>query len=102
MLAVARTCAIFLATLHLVIPVSAWAGPQGAQVTHGSATFERTGNSTVIRAADNTVIRYGSFDIGRNESVRFIQPGPAARVLNRIQSPRPTHIDGTLRANGQV
>ncbi len=77
-------------------------GPQGERVVRGSAKFKRDGARTVIRAADNTIINYRSFDIGAGEIVRFIQPGPDARVLNRIRSVEPTRIDGVLRANGQV
>ncbi len=82
--------------------VPALGGPQGERVVRGHAKFKRQGDRTVIRAADNTIINYRSFDIGAHEMVRFIQPGPDARVLNRIRSVEPTRIDGTLRANGQV
>src|SRR5690606_9399121 len=32
----------------------------------------------------------------------FIQPSSSSKVLNRINSPKPTRIDGSLIANGHV
>ncbi len=81
---------------------SAFAGPEGAKVSSGSAEIRQRGNRTVIRVSDRAVIDYSSFDIGRGERVRFIQPGADSRVLNRIQSARPTTIEGSLKANGRV
>ncbi len=77
-------------------------GPVGEEVVHGSAQFAREGNLTTIHAADKTIIHYQSFDIARPETVRFVQPGETATVLNRILGAAPTQIDGTLRANGIV
>src|SRR5438105_15890238 len=37
-----------------------------------------------------------------NETVRFVQPGADARVLNWIGSLTPTQINGSLLANGRV
>lgn len=88
--------------LVTVMCVPALAGPQGEKVVHGDASFQRNGLETVIRAADNTIINYRSFDIGANETVRFIQPGASSRVLNRVNSRDPSQIAGTLIANGQV
>lgn len=95
-LALAAGTAIGLATAESL------AGPQGSKVVHGSAQITRNGNQTVIRAADKTILNHKSFDIGRNESVRFIQPNRNSRVLNRITGSAPTKIDGALIANGQV
>jgi filamentous hemagglutinin family protein len=85
-----------------VLAVPAWAGPDGQQVVAGNATFARQGNLTTITAANNTIINYNSFNIAVHETVRFIQPDASSRVLNRIQGAAPTHIDGSLLANGIV
>ncbi|MBX3322760.1 MAG: filamentous hemagglutinin N-terminal domain-containing protein [Phycisphaeraceae bacterium] len=85
-----------------LMSVPALAGPTGEKVVHGTATFNRQGDLTVIRASDRAIINYSSFNLAQHESVRFIQPGASARVLNRIQSDAPTFIDGSIRANGQV
>jgi filamentous hemagglutinin family protein len=86
----------------MMLAATCWAGPQNAQVAAGKATIRQRGNTTVIRASDRAIINYSGFDIARNETVRFIQPGASSTVLNRIQSARPTTIDGTLKANGHV
>ncbi|MBX3387372.1 MAG: filamentous hemagglutinin N-terminal domain-containing protein [Phycisphaeraceae bacterium] len=79
-----------------------WAGPEGEKVVRGAAEFSRQGSLTRITAADKTIINYDRFDIGRNETVRFVQPSATSRVLNRVQSADPSRIDGTLQANGIV
>lgn len=81
---------------------TAWAGPENPRVVRGQAEFRQRGNRTVIRVSDRAIINYSGFDIARGETVRFIQPNSNSRVLNRIESARPTQIDGTLRANGHV
>ncbi len=83
--------------------MQAFAGPEGERVVNGSAQFARDGSRTVINAANNTIIDYRSFNIAANESVQFVQPGAASRVLNRVpNSVNPTRIDGSLSANGIV
>ncbi len=79
-----------------------WAGPDNPQVVRGSANFQRLGNLTTITVTDNAIINYRQFNIAGPETVRFIQPGVDARVLNRITGGMPTRIDGTLLANGRV
>ena len=81
---------------------SAFAGPEGAQVVRGDVSITRNGTETLIRAGRNSIINYRNFDIGANESVRFLQPDAQSRVLNRIYSGSPTRIDGSLSANGRV
>lgn len=78
------------------------AGPDDPVVVRGSASFQRAGDLTTIRVSDNAIINYRQFNIAAPETVRFIQPGSDARVLNRITGASPTRIEGTLLANGQV
>jgi filamentous hemagglutinin family protein len=92
---------VIAAVLVLVTAVTR-AGPEGAQVIHGSAQFNQTGNYTAIQASDKAIINYSQFNIARPETVQFIQPNADASVLNRILSANPTTIDGTLLANGRV
>src|SRR5690606_34626014 len=86
----------------LALAAPALAGPEGENVVAGSAQFARQGDLTVIHAADRTIIDYASFNIAQHESVQFVQPSSTARVLNRVYGQLPTHIDGTLTANGMV
>lgn len=90
------------AGVGLALTAAAFAGPEGAKVAHGSATLTRQGDTTVIQAADRTVINYSSFNIASHETVQFIQPNASSRVLNRIQGADPSRIDGSLLANGRV
>ncbi len=85
-----------------VVSVPALAGPQGEQVVHGSASFHRDGARTTITTSQTAIINYQSFNLGSHESVTFVQPGAASRVLNRIDGAAPTFIDGSIRANGSV
>ena len=80
----------------------ALAGPQNPQVVNGSASFAAQGNLTTIQASNNAIINYSAFNIAAQETVRFVQPNAAARVLNRITGATPTTIAGSLLANGQV
>ncbi|MDX2147302.1 MAG: filamentous hemagglutinin N-terminal domain-containing protein [Planctomycetota bacterium] len=81
---------------------AALAGPEGAEVVHGDVSIQRTGDLTQIHAGHNAIINYKSFNIGAHETVQFVQPDVASRVLNRISSVEPTRIDGALLANGRV
>ena len=74
--------------------------PTGA--TDGVAFNNPSANVTNITAPDNAIIDYAAFNIAGNQTVNFIQPSSAARVLNRINSNTPTQIDGTLNANGII
>jgi filamentous hemagglutinin family protein len=78
------------------------AAPQGAQVAHGSAAISQAGNKLTIRPSDNAVINYKSFNIDRGETVQFIQRDANSRVLNRVTDANPSHLFGTLQANGRV
>jgi filamentous hemagglutinin family protein len=57
---------------------------------------------TVSQSSDRASINWQSFGIGTGESVRFLQPGPASIVLNRVVGQDPSLILGALSANGQV
>jgi len=77
-------------------------GPRGERVVKGRARVERAAEKTRIKASDGAVIEWDSFDVGRGEKVRFVQPGRDARVLNRVDDSAPTRIQGSIKANGQV
>ena len=84
------------------IPRAALAGPQGTQVVRGQASVEQLGDTTVIRASNRSILKFSSFDIDAGETVQFVQPSAKASVLGRIDSARPTEIEGALVANGRV
>ena len=76
--------------------------PTGGTVVAGHATIATAPNLTTVTAGNNSVLRWGSFDVGPSETVRFVQPGADARVLNWIGGLTPSQINGSLLANGQV
>src|SRR5512146_2072124 len=78
------------------------APPTDGTVVHGNATIATAPNLTTVTADHNSILRWGSFDISQGETVRFIQPGTDARVMNWIGGLTPSQIDGSLLANGQV
>ncbi|MBC7453648.1 MAG: filamentous hemagglutinin N-terminal domain-containing protein [Massilia sp.] len=93
-----------LALLAGVVSQPALAAPQGGQVVAGSATLQApTGGSTLVtQSSQNAIINWQSFSIGAGETVRFVQPGASAVMLNRVVGSDPSRIFGTLTANGQV
>lgn len=98
---VSRALACFLGA-GLALAPQAIAAPKGAKVLRGNVQFRTVGGVTTIWASHNSIINYKSFNIGAFETVRFVQPGANARVLNRITGSAPTLIEGRLLANGQV
>ena len=97
-----RARALLASLCAMSLAGSVTAGPRGEQVVAGQASVTREGAQTTIRASDNAVLRFESFDIGVAEGVRFIQPSERSRVLNQILGSEPTRIDGSLTANGRV
>jgi filamentous hemagglutinin family protein len=94
--------AVFYYTFFIASNSIVFAGPEGAEIINGMVSFQQNGLNTVITASDKSIVNYKSFDIARPEAVQFVQPHSNASVLNRINSANPTHIDGTLSANGRV
>lgn len=57
---------------------------------------------TVKQATDRALIDWDTFNIGRNNTVSFQQPGADSVALNRIHQQSPSKIFGRLDANGNV
>ena len=79
------------------------AAPQNGVVTQGNAAITTQGATTTInQASSKTVINWSSFNIGRSETVNFIQPSTSSVALNRINDSNGSQIMGSLNANGNV
>ncbi|MBP7216198.1 MAG: filamentous hemagglutinin N-terminal domain-containing protein [Candidatus Omnitrophica bacterium] len=77
--------------------------PAGASVESGTATFTQDANILTIEASNDAIINYNTFNIGSDETVRFIQPDASSRVLNRVTGTAGASlIAGSLLANGIV
>jgi filamentous hemagglutinin family protein len=69
---------------------------------NGNAVFSVNGNQLVVVNSNGTIIQWGSFSIGSNESVYFQQSSSSSSVLNRVLSGNPSEILGSLSSNGKV
>ncbi len=92
---------VALLAAALMAPM-AYAGPTGGSVVAGQGSITQHGNRTVITASNGAIFNFTSFNVNRNETVKFIQPSATSRVLNRISSADPSMINGHISANGVV
>ncbi|MDR1497347.1 MAG: filamentous hemagglutinin N-terminal domain-containing protein, partial [Puniceicoccales bacterium] len=101
---ISRSILFAAAALPVVFQPAATAatGVVHGNVVVGSAAFSHAPGTTTITAANKTIVEYARFNIGANETVRFIQPSPTATVLNRVTGSDPSNLLGTLQANGIV
>ncbi|MBF0629910.1 MAG: filamentous hemagglutinin N-terminal domain-containing protein [Magnetococcales bacterium] len=77
--------------------------PTGGQVVSGQGNVVTSGsNMTVNQHTPSMITDWQSFDIGKDASVRFVQPSADAAALNRVRSADPSQIYGNLSANGRV
>ena len=77
--------------------------PTGGEIVSGTGGISQSGNTMAItQTTERMITNWRSFDIGRDASVAFLQPGASSVALNRIQGERPSEIFGALTANGQV
>ncbi|MDJ0908260.1 MAG: filamentous hemagglutinin N-terminal domain-containing protein [Woeseiaceae bacterium] len=91
------------ALLCLVVSGPAVAGPEGGVIRAGDGTITEQGLLTLINQnSDRLAIDWETFNLGSNETVRFIQPGDTSVALNRIFDQNPSQIFGTIEANGRV
>lgn len=79
------------------------AAPEGGVVVGGTATIQHQADVTTIsQTSQRAAIDWTSFDIAKNETVNFQQPGSNSVALNRIIGNNASSIYGHLNANGQV
>ncbi|ECG1721513.1 filamentous hemagglutinin N-terminal domain-containing protein, partial [Salmonella enterica subsp. diarizonae serovar 17:z10:e,n,x,z15] len=77
--------------------------PTGGQIVGGQGSISTSGNQmTIHQQTQNMATNWHSFDIGKNNTVQFIQPDSSAVALNRVTGVSGSQIMGTLKANGQV
>ena len=102
-----------LSSVSLVMAVGLSPGlssaePTGGVVKSGSAFISSTGNTgakvTNIKQNNPGVLglEWSSFNIGRNETVNFIQPSVNSVAFNRILDSQGSQILGKINANGSV
>ena len=97
--ATGRVCALFLGVFAVV--VAAQAGPEDGRIVNGSGSISHSGTHTDIhQQSDFLSTRWGSFNIGANESVQAHQPGASSRLLIRVDGGGATNIAGSYSSNG--
>ncbi|HAF2118528.1 TPA: filamentous hemagglutinin N-terminal domain-containing protein [Salmonella enterica] len=77
--------------------------PSGGQIVGGQGSISTSGSQmTIHQQTQNMATNWHSFDIGKNNTVQFIQPDSSAVALNRVTGASGSQIMGTLKANGRV
>ena len=94
--------AIALAIAAAFAPLTSHANPVGPTVINGTASFATTGNTLAITNSPNAILNWQQFNIGKNETTKFIQQNSQSSVLNRITGQDPSQIFGQLQSNGKV
>ena len=98
----AAALSVTAASILLLSPY-AHAGPEGGQVVSGSGNISANGATTTIKqVSDKLSLNWQSFNVGKAESVNFVQPSASALAVNRIFDTQGSHILGRINANGQV
>jgi len=90
--------------VFLMLPIIAYANPQGGNVVAGSASIDQTkpASTVVTQTSQKAIINWHSFSIAQGEQTTFAQPNAQAIALNRVVGVDPSKIMGALKANGQV
>lgn len=92
-----------LVTLVGGMTTPAYANPEDGVVSAGAATITSAGNKLdVHQSTERVVIDWRSFNIEVDEHTQFYQPSSGSIALNRVNNGDPSHILGTLSANGNV
>ena len=88
-----------VAPAHAELPVPV----VGGFVSSGSATQTIIGDTLRIdQQSDKAILNWQSFNVGKENTVQFVQPGSSSVALNRINQADPSQILGQIIANGQV
>lgn len=93
--------AVVLASALSLFSIQVQARPQ-VESTRGNVRIQEQGKEMVVHASDNAIINYRSFDVQADEAVWFQMQDASHRVLNRVNSAHPSHVDGRLISNGIV
>ena len=77
--------------------------PEGGVVRSGSGSVTQNGKEmTIHQDSGRLAMDWTGFSVGKDETVRFQQPGKDALALNRVTGNQQSVIDGSLLSNGHV
>lgn len=99
----AGTAAAAFAAPPVGTPPAANTVPTGGQVVAGQAGISQNGAVvTVQQGSARAAIDWQRFDLGRDATINFSQPGRDSVTLNRVLDGNPSQIFGRITATGQV
>lgn len=77
--------------------------PEGGVIRSGEGAVTQNGKEMTIRQDfGRLAMDWTNFNVGKDETVRFQQPGKDALALNRVTGNQQSVIDGSLLSNGHV
>lgn len=77
--------------------------PEGGVIRSGEGAVSQNGREMTIRQdSGRLAMDWTGFSVGKDETVRFQQPGKDALALNRVTGNQQSVIDGSLLSNGHV
>lgn len=77
--------------------------PEGGVIRSGEGAVTQNGKEMTIRQdSGRLAMDWTNFNVGKDETVRFQQPGKDALALNRVTGNQQSIIDGSLLSNGHV
>lgn len=77
--------------------------PEGGVICSGEGAVSQNGREMTIRQdSGRLAMDWTNFNVGKDETVRFQQPGKDALALNRVTGNQQSVIDGSLLSNGHV
>ena len=90
--------------LAALLSGAAWALPENGQVIQGQLQMAQPNANVlqILQSSPTGIINWGSFNIGAQQLVQFLQPNSAAATLNRVIGQEPSQILGQLQANGRI
>lgn len=98
-----RTLALLVMSALSLGASSVDAMPEGGVVRSGSGSVTQNGKEMTIRQdSGRLAMDWTGFSVGKDETVRFQQPGKDALALNRVTGNQQSVIDGSLLSNGHV
>lgn len=98
-----RRLALALSLLGLTAVEPAHALPTGQNIVAGQGNITTNGqNMTVNQQSDKLITQWDAFNVGRDESLTFKQPGRSSVALNRVMGVNGSDIQGKIDANGKV
>lgn len=85
---------------ELPVPSAVWVTPGGqASLSTAGTTMNITAG---VPSNPNVTLNWDRFNIGRDNTVNYLQPNQAAVALNLIHQANPSLIEGQINANGQI